>query len=129
MGDLFKSKWNVVMSIGWRDATVLLRIDLCTERVSPKGGAMRSRLFALVMFIIAALVPAGHAAAQSRGNSVAAHEAHKKDKADNNNRPISVPEPATIVLLGAAAGMVGVRKIWQQRRRASNLGPTKSNSL
>ena len=69
------------------------------------------------MFIIAALVPAGHATAQSRGNSVAAHEAHKKDKAENRNSPIAVPEPATIVLLGAAAGMVGARKIWQQRRR------------
>ena len=78
---------------------------------------MRSRLFALVMFVIAALVPAGQAAAQSRGNSAAAHEAHKKDKTENRNDPISVPEPATIVLLGAAAGVVGVRKMWQQRRR------------
>jgi hypothetical protein len=78
---------------------------------------MRYRLFALVMFITAALVPAGQVAAQSRGNSAAAHEAHKKDKAENRNSPISVPEPATIVLLGAAAGMVGVRKIWQNRRR------------
>jgi hypothetical protein len=78
---------------------------------------MRSRLFALVMFIIAALLPAGHAAAQSRGNSAAAHEAHNKDTTYNGNRVISVPEPATIVLLGAAAGMFGVRKIWQRRRR------------
>jgi len=86
---------------------------------------MRFRLFALVMFIIAALLPAGHVAAQSRGNSAAAHEAHKKDKTDNGkkdetengNRLIAVPEPATIVLLGAAAGMFGVRKIWQHRRR------------
>jgi hypothetical protein len=78
---------------------------------------MRVGLFALVMFSIAALLPAGHAAAQSRGNSAAAHEAHKKDKTDNGNRVISVPEPATIVLLGAAAGMFGIRKIWQHRRR------------
>jgi PEP-CTERM motif len=86
---------------------------------------MRSRFFALVVFIIAALLPAGHAAAQSRGNSAAAHEAHKKDKTDNVKkdktdngvRLIAVPEPATIVLLGAAAGLFGVRKIWQHRRR------------
>jgi hypothetical protein len=69
------------------------------------------------MFSIAALLPAAHAAAQSRGNSPAAHEAHKKDKTDNGNRLISVPEPSTIVLLGAAAGMFGIRKIWQHRRR------------
>jgi hypothetical protein len=75
---------------------------------------MRVRFFALVMFSIAALLPAAHAAAQSRGNSPAAHEAHKKD---NGNRLISVPEPSTIVLLGAAAGMFGIRKIWQHRRR------------
>ena len=81
---------------------------------------MRSRLFALVMFIIAAFFPAVHAVAQSRGNSAAAHEAHKKDKVDNRNGPISVPEPATIVLLGAAAGMFGVRKMWQRRRRIAS---------
>ena len=80
---------------------------------------MKSRLLALVMFIIAALLPVEQAAAQIGGNSVAAHVAHKKDKAaDDGNRPItSVPEPSTILLLGAAAGVVGVRKIWQRRPR------------
>jgi hypothetical protein len=73
------------------------------------------------MFILATLLPAGSAAAQSRGNSAIAHEAHKKDKADNRNGPISVPEPGTIVLLGAAVGMFGLRKIWQQRRRIGSV--------
>jgi hypothetical protein len=80
---------------------------------------MRSaRHFALVMFIIAALLPTGEAASQDRGNSAIAHEAHKKDKAEK--RPISVPEPATMVLLGAAAAVFGVRKMWQQRRRIAS---------
>ena len=72
------------------------------------------------MFIIVALLPAGQAVAQNRGNSANAHEAHKKDKVENSNGSISVPEPATIVLLGAAAGMFGVRKIWQKRRRITS---------
>jgi hypothetical protein len=74
------------------------------------------------MFVVAALLPAGEAASQDRGNSAVAHEAHKKDKAEkseNSNDPISVPEPSTIVLLGAAAGVLGVRKLWQRRRIAS----------
>ena len=73
---------------------------------------MRFRLFALVMVIFTALLSAGPADAQNRGNSASAHEAHKKDKEHRGDRPISVPEPATIVLLGAAAaGVYGVRKM------------------
>ena len=128
------SKWKRRHHVGAEQQIMPLRIDLCIERASPKGLAMRSRLFALVMFISAALLPAGQAAAQSRGNSANAHEAHKKDKVENGNqengsRPIYVPEPATIVLLGAAAGVVGVRKVWQQRRRLSKGTATKSSSL
>ena len=84
----------------------------------------------LVMFVLATLLPAGDVlAAPDRGNSQYAHEAHKKDKNNKNdknvivttsttspNGPVSVPEPATIVLLGAAAGVVGVRKLRQDRR-------------
>jgi PEP-CTERM motif len=87
---------------------------------------MRSaRQIALVMFFIAALLPARESASQDRGNSAIAHEAHKKDKPEHERRsengegPISVPEPATIVLLGAAAGVFGVRKMWQWRRGMS----------
>ena len=89
---------------------------------------MRSaRHFATAMFVIAALLPAGEAASQDRGNSAIAHAAHKKDKPnegerrDNASSPISVPEPATIVLLGAAAGAIGLRKMWQQRRRSPSV--------
>ena len=78
------------------------------------------------MFVAAALLPAGEAASQDRGNSAIAHELHKKDKddkaegRDNGNGPISVPEPATIVLLGAAAaGVFGARKMWQRGRSSS----------
>ena len=92
-----------------------------------------ARQFGLVMFVLATLLPAGDVlAAQDRGNSQFAHDAHKKDKKDKNdknvigttstpgttspNGPVSVPEPGTIVLLGAAAGVVGVRKLRQDRR-------------
>lgn len=68
---------------------------------------------ALVMFAVAVLLPVATAASEDRGNSAIAHELHKKDK-DN---AIPVPEPSTLVLLGAAAGAFGVRKMWRQRRR------------
>ena len=89
-----------------------------------------ARQFGLVMFVLATLLPAGDVlAAQDRGNSQYAHEAHKKDKNNKNvivttsttspNGPVSVPEPATIVLLGASAGVVGLRKLRQDRRAKS----------
>ena len=78
---------------------------------------MRFRLFALVVFIFVALLFAQSTNAQSRGNSTSAHDAHNKDKAHRGDAPIRVPEPATIVLLGAAAaGAYGVRKMRQRRR-------------
>lgn len=80
------------------------------------------RLFALVMFVVAALLPAGEAAAQSRGNSAnrAGSQQSNANANANGNSPISVPEPATIALLGAAAGVFGVRKLWQRRRRINS---------
>ena len=34
-----------------------------------------------------------------------------------NNEPVSVPEPATITLLAAGAGVVAARKLWRNRQR------------
>ena len=85
-------------------------------------------------FVLAAMLVAVNAAAAvpNNGNSQFAHDSHKKDQKDksekrdkekgdfNTNRPgssqttpVSVPEPTTIALFGAAAGLVGVRKVWQ----------------
>lgn len=41
----------------------------------------------------------------------------KKEK--DKNSVYSVPEPTTIILLGAAAGALGARKLWQARRSGS----------
>lgn len=65
------------------------------------------RQFALALFVSATLLPAGQAAAQ--GNSAFGHS-------HNDKTPVSVPEPTTLALLGAAAGALGVRKIWRRRR-------------
>jgi hypothetical protein len=40
----------------------------------------------------------------------------EKEKHKNSDPVHSVPEPATIGLLGAAAGVAGARKLWQKRR-------------
>lgn len=35
--------------------------------------------------------------------------------ADTKRKPVSVPEPSTLLLIGAA-GALGVRQLWQRRR-------------
>jgi hypothetical protein len=36
---------------------------------------------------------------------------------NNPRNPVSVPEPATLLLLGGAAGALGLGRLWQSRRR------------
>jgi hypothetical protein len=75
-----------------------------------------AKKFGLVMFVLAMLLPAGAAvASQGRDRS----DKPKADKSEKNDKnPVqSVPEPATLTILGAAAVVVGARKAWQARRR------------
>ena len=76
--------------------------------------------FGLVVFVLMMLLSERVAVASpGRGNSEKA-KAEKSEKKDKN--PVhSVPEPTTLVLLGAAAGVVGARKLWQDRRRARSV--------
>ena len=76
--------------------------------------------FGLVVFVLMMLLPERVAlASPGRSNSEKA-KAEKSEKKDEN--PVhSVPEPRTLVLLGAAAGVVGARKLSQDRRRARSV--------
>lgn len=82
----------------------------------------------LMLVVLGMLLPARAAlASQGRGNSDQAKaeksekddkgDKDKKDKGDKKDKnPTPVPEPTTIALLGAAAGVAGARKLWQKRR-------------
>ena len=75
--------------------------------------------------IMGMLIPAPAAlASQSNGKSGKPNseksEKADKDKKDKGTVPVhQVPEPATIALLGAAAGVAGARKLWKKRRGSS----------
>ena len=76
----------------------------------------------LMVIVLGMLLPARVAlASQGREHSekLKAEKSEKdhKDKKDKN--PVhSVPEPTTLALMGAAAGVAGARKLWQNRRRS-----------
>jgi len=74
--------------------------------------------------IVGMLIPAPAALAFHGNENPPGPKAEKprveKDQ-HKSERARSVPEPATIGLLGAAAGVAGARKLWQRRRRSGSL--------
>jgi hypothetical protein len=76
----------------------------------------------LILFTLALSMSSSAAPlAQGRGHAYG-HENSGQGRGNGhqngaNGNPVhSVPEPSTLLLLGAAAGVVGLRKISQQRR-------------
>ena len=76
----------------------------------------------LLVVVLAVLLPARVAlASQGRGNSEnpKAEKSEKDDKDKKDKKTVhSVPEPTTLALIGAAAGVAAARKLWQKRRRS-----------
>ena len=78
-----------------------------------------AKRFGMAIFVIAtALSSAVVMTTQVGANSTKV----KVDKTKVDKKTVSVPEPATIVLLGAAAGVAGIRKAWQVRHRSRRVG-------
>ena len=85
----------------------------------------------LGLVVIAGMLIPAPAALASQGNGKSGKpDTEKSEKADKDKKgktgkesvPVhQVPEPATIALLGAAAGVAGARKLWQKRRRSSSV--------
>jgi hypothetical protein len=73
----------------------------------------------LILFTLALVMSSSAApSAQGRGHAYG-HENSEQGRGNGhqNGNPVhSVPEPSTLLLLGAAAGLVGLRKMPQQRR-------------
>jgi PEP-CTERM motif len=80
--------------------------------------------FALLMVVLTLLAPQAWALAASYEDADGPKDKKEKrtkgpqDKSEKQkNEPISVPEPATITLLAAGAGVVAARKLWRNRQR------------
>ena len=75
--------------------------------------------FALSMFVLTLLAPQARALCASyqdvKGPKDKAEKNTKPDK--ENRKTIPVPEPATIALLAAGAGVAMARKAWKNRQR------------
>jgi PEP-CTERM motif len=52
-----------------------------------------------------------------KGSATAVKPEKKTEKKTENRKTIPVPEPTTITLLGAAAGVAVARKLWRNRQR------------
>jgi len=92
--------------------------------VSMEVAVKLMKRFALVMFVLAMSIPASPALAhdngafQGRGDSQGRGNSGNGNGTSENGNPIhSVPEPTTLALMGAAAAALGVRKVWERRRR------------
>ena len=82
-----------------------------------------AKLWGLMVVVLGMLIPAHIAlASQGNGNSEQPKAAKpQKDDKDKDKKVVRVPEPTTIALLGAAAGVAGARKLWQKRRRSKSV--------
>ena len=70
---------------------------------------------ALLMFALALLAPQAWVLAASFEEANGPTDKRATDK--EKGKTVPVPEPATITLLGAAAGAVVARKLWRNRQR------------
>jgi hypothetical protein len=80
--------------------------------------------FALLMVVLTLLAPQAWALAASYEDANGPKDKKEKndkgphDKTDKEKgKTVPVPEPATITLLGAAAGAAVARKLWRNRQR------------
>jgi hypothetical protein len=84
-----------------------------------------AKQFILVVFVLAMLLPERVALAsqvrEKLQDTVSSVLEPTTRVLEDTNRVRSVPEPTTLVLLGAAAGVAGARKLWQRRRRSKSV--------
>ena len=82
-------------------------------------------LVALVGMLIPGPRPLAAQGYEKSGNPKSEKKSEKADKDKKDKKesvPVhQVPEPATIALLGAAAGVAGARRLWQKRHRPNSV--------
>lgn len=73
--------------------------------------------FALLMFVLTLLAPQAWVLFASYEDAKGPKDKAAAVKTEQKKKTISVPEPTTITLLGAAAGVAGALKLWRNRQR------------
>ena len=73
--------------------------------------------FALLMFVLTWLAPQAWVLGASYEDAKGSKNSARAVKPKEKQKAISVPEPKTITLLGAAAGVAVARKLWRNRQR------------
>jgi hypothetical protein len=95
--------------------------DAATAALYERLNMRSAVILAVTVFAFFASTTVAHAQNPGRGQGQNPGRGHQKNHEDNRraNRVLSVPEPATLVLVGAGVGSLLAGTAWRLRRRSN----------